>query len=601
MKEQIRILPEQLCNQIAAGEVVERPASVVKELVENALDAQASKIVVEIEGGGKRLIRITDNGCGMDREDAFLCLERHATSKLRSEADLFHLQTLGFRGEALPSIAAISRFRLRTRTTDALEGWDIQVEGGIVRHAEATGMPVGTLIEVRNLFFNTPARRKFLRRDETEAGHISDTITKLALACPQVQFQLVNNGRRQIDLNRQKNLSERVAGLLGRSVLKGLLPVEGKSGGMRLHGLISQPSLNRSATGSQFTFINGRYIRDRLVQHALRDGYRHLLMKGRHPIVVLFLEMAPEQVDVNVHPTKHEVRFRDQSVVHDFIAQTLQETLRSKGSPAQASVFVRPAPAAVKDQTDGSPLSRSSSIAEPVDVPPPVVGEGRADYFATQQQEVDDGFDKPTLMSVAPLCESGGFYAGLRVIGQFCDSYILCQDEQDLLLIDQHAAHERIGFEKLRGQYRDCGVERQGLLFPLVLDFDHREAVILEEHQAQLQRFGFDLECFGGNSYVLKGVPQILGDAEAEKLIRDVVAELISFGGSSLVEERIEQLLILMACHRVIRANQQLSRSEIDYLLRDLDQVDFSGHCPHGRPVVQRLSLTEIERMFKRT
>ncbi len=600
MKEQIRILPEQLCNQIAAGEVVERPASVVKELIENALDAHATKIVVEIEAGGKRLIRITDNGCGMNREDAFLCLERHATSKLRSEADLFHLQTLGFRGEALPSIAAISRLRLRTRIGEALEGWEIQVDGGTVRHAEATGMPVGTLIEVRNLFFNTPARRKFLRRDETEAGHISDTITKLALACPQVQFQLVNNGRRQIDLNRQKNLAERVAGLLGRAVLKDLVPVEGKLEGMRLHGLISQPSLNRSATGSQFTFINGRYIRDRLVQHALREGYRHLLLKGRHPIVVLFLEMAPEQVDVNVHPTKHEVRFRDQSVVHDFIVQTLQNTLRSADSQSPTPAVIRPS-AAVADKAIWPSSSRPLSTIEGGVDQSAAVGEGVAMYPVPPLKEISGALDLPSLLSAAPLHEAGGYYASLRVIGQFCESYILCEDQQNLVLIDQHAAHERIGFEKLRTQYSGCGVERQGLLFPLVLDFDHREAASLAEHEAELQSFGFELDCFGGNSFVLKEIPQILGDAEAEKLIRDVVTELTSFGGSSLVEERIEQLLVLMACHRVIRANQQLSKTEIDYLLQELDQVDFNGHCPHGRPVVQRLSLTEIERMFKRT
>jgi DNA mismatch repair protein MutL len=600
MKEQIRILPEQLCNQIAAGEVVERPASVVKELVENALDAQASKIVVEIEAGGKRLIRITDNGHGMDREDAFLCLERHATSKLRSEADLFHLQTLGFRGEALPSIAAISRLRLRTRTAEALEGWEIQIDGGAVRHAEAIGMPVGTLIEVRNLFFNTPARRKFLRRDETEAGHISDTITKLALACPQVQFQLVNNGRRQIDLNRQKNLTERVAGLLGRSLLKDLLPVDGELQGMRLHGLISQPSLNRSATGSQFTFINGRYIRDRLVQHALREGYRHLLLKGRHPVVVLFLEMAPEQVDVNVHPTKHEVRFRDQSVVHDFIVQTLQNTLRSAGSQTTAPTVVRPVAVAV-DKGSWPLLAPSGSTTEGLADHSASVAEGRAIYPVEPPEEVCDAQDLPDLLSVASAHEPESYYARLRVIGQFCDSYILCEDQQNLLLIDQHAAHERIGFEKLRAQYRDRGVERQGLLFPLVLDFDHREAASLAEHETELQRFGFELECFGGNSFVLKEIPQVLGDIEAERLIRDVVVELTSFGGSSLVEERIEQLLVLMACHRVIRANQQLSKAEIDYLLQELDQVDFNGYCPHGRPVVQRLTLAEIERMFKRT
>ena len=599
MGNQIRILPEQLCNQIAAGEVVERPASVVKELVENALDAGASKVVVEIEKGGKRLIRVTDNGCGMDREGAFLCLERHATSKLRNEADLFHLRTLGFRGEALPSIAAISRLLLRTRNAESLEGWEIQVEGGTVRHAGATGMPNGTVIEVRNLFFNTPARRKFLRRDETEAGHISDTVTKLALACPQVQFQLLHNGRRQIDLNRQRQLPERVAGLLGRSLLKELLPLDVTCGGMRLHGLISQPSLNRSSTGNQFTFINGRYIRDRLVQHALREGYRHLLMKGRHPVVVMFLEMVPEQVDVNVHPTKHEVRFRDQSAVHDFIVQALQDTLRSGREPSTVpEVFSRPDPVDVPvrqesfnrlDATD-APVERSLEVLES---PSP--------YSAALPDKPVGEVDSADSVPTDTLQATDGYYSSLRVIGQFCDSYILCQDRQDLLLIDQHAAHERIGFEKLRAQYREHEVERQGLLFPLVLDFDHREAAMVEEHAALLLRFGFELERFGGNSFVLKAIPRIVSNAEAERLIRDVVAELATFGSSSLVEERIDQLLVLMACHRVIRANQQLNRAEIEYLLKELDEVDFSGQCPHGRPVEQRLTRGEIERMFKRT
>lgn len=600
MKEQIRILPEQLCNQIAAGEVVERPASVVKELVENALDAQARKILVEIEAGGKRLIRVTDNGCGMNREDAFLCMERHATSKLRNEADLFHLQTLGFRGEALPSIAAICRFRLRTRTEETLEGWEIQAEGGVIRHAGATGMPVGTLIEVRNLFFNTPARRKFLRRDETEAGHISDMITKLALACPQVQFQLFHNGRLQIDLNPEKTLAERVAGLLGRSILKDLLPVEGCLGGMRLYGLVSQPSLNRSATGSQFTFINGRYIRDRLVQHALRDGYRHLLPKGRHPVVVLFLEMAPEQVDVNVHPTKHEVRFRDQSAVHDFIAETLQSTLRaSTPGTAERSSAETFRPVADADQTPSTvmPVDEDRSGPDRANR----VGEDATRYYADRQQNPRQRGDTEILPIIASVSAPQGYYASLKVIGQFHDSYILCQEQQGLILIDQHAAHERIGFEKLRAQYQNFGIERQGLLFPLVLDFDHREAASLEEHADGLQRFGFELERFGGNTFVLKAVPRVLAEAEAERLLRDVVAELVTFSSSSLLEERIEQLLVLMACHRVIRANQQLTRTEIDYLLKELDAVDFGSHCPHGRPVEKRLSLSDIERMFKRT
>ncbi len=597
MTERIRILPEQLCNQIAAGEVIERPASVVKELVENALDAGSEKIVVEIEAGGKRLIRVTDNGSGMTREDAFLCVERHATSKLRNEADLFHLHTLGFRGEALPSIAAVCRFRLRTRVAEALEGWELRMDGGILRHAGAVGMPAGTQVEIRNLFFNTPARRKFLRRDETEAGHIADVLSRLALARPRIQFQLLNNGKTQLELNPHRRLEERVAGLLGPSILKDLRPVEGEQGELRLFGLISHASLNRSTAGSQFTFINGRYIRDRLVQHAVRSGYAHLMPKGRYPVLVLFLEVPAEQVDVNVHPTKHEVRFRNQSDVHDFIVGTLKQSLRRSDLP-KAGQSLESRPHIVADKNPAFPSVTIKSV--------PAAPEGII-------KEASDTFALPLLSGEGPeqarkspaAVETAftglGYYAGLRVIGQFHESYILCQDLDALILIDQHAAHERIGFEKLRSQYRRCAIERQGLLFPIIIDFDHSQAAVLENHAGLLESFGFDLERFGGNSFILKGVPRILVEAEAEALLRDVVAELLSFNNSSLMEERVEQLMVLMACHRVIRANQQLNAQEIAYLLKELDAVDFNSHCPHGRPVMRRLSLAEIERMFKRS
>jgi len=324
----IHVLPEELCNKIAAGEVVERPSSVVKELVENAIDAAASDLLVELESGGKKLIRVTDNGSGMDRQEAFLSLERHSTSKIRSDEDLFALRTLGFRGEALASIASVARFRLRTSASEDGLGYEIYAEGGNIRKNSEIGLPQGTSVEVRNLFFNLPARRKFLRKEQTELSHAADVVTKQALAHPEISFRLQHNGRMMLDLRRENGLPERVAALLGRSLLRDMLPIDFDGGDLRLHGLVSQPALTRSAGTHIYTFVNGRYIRDRVVQHAVMDSYRQLLMRGRYPVVVLFLELDPAQVDVNVHPTKHEVRFREQGLVHDFIVSGIRDILR---------------------------------------------------------------------------------------------------------------------------------------------------------------------------------------------------------------------------------------------------------------------------------
>lgn len=614
MANKIQILPENLCNKIAAGEVVERPASVVKELLENSLDAGATDIRIEVERGGKRLIRVSDDGEGMGKEDAFLCLERHGTSKIASDEDLFHLRTLGFRGEALPSIAAVSRLLLRTRSAEAAEGWEIGCEGGMVRRAEAVGTSCGTMLEVRDLFFNLPARRKFLRTDETELGHISDVVSKLALANPQVQFRLLHNERSLLELYRHTTLEERVAALLGRPVLRELLPLSAEGeGGLGLQGLISQPAHNRPTASNIYTFINGRYIRDRVVQHAVMDGYRQLMVRGRYPVVVLFLTLDPALVDVNVHPTKHEVRFRDQRLVHDFIAEAVRTVLRpSAWLPAPES-GVNPVTAGLPDG-----FSANRTFAPPP-IPLPGTGEPASrqgvqealERYAARGAEPRPStqvstrpaaaVSQPVLLHDSAGVAESGFFSGLTVLGQYRRSYILCQDGDDLILIDQHAAHERIGFERLRAEYRKGQLARQALLFPAVLEFDFREATLFQDHLADLERLGFEIEPFGGKAFLLKAIPHLLDSSAAEQLVRDVVNEIGVIGRSALVDEGIEAVLILMACHGVIRANQTLASEQIRALLRDLDAVDFSAHCPHGRPVMKRLSLVEIERMFKRS
>ncbi|WP_298036952.1 DNA mismatch repair endonuclease MutL [uncultured Desulfuromonas sp.] len=609
-KHKISILPETLCNQIAAGEVVERPASVVKELVENSLDAGSKDIRIEVEKGGKRLLRVTDDGEGMGKDDAFLCLERHATSKITSSEDLFQLRTLGFRGEALPSIASVSRFTLRTRSAEAQEGWEIYAEGGIVRRAEAAGLPGGTVMEVRDLFFNTPARRKFLRREETELGHIGDVVTKLALAHPEVQFRLVHNGRAILEAYRQGSLEERVGALLGRPLLKDLLAIEMDDGdGLKLTGLVSQPAVTRSTTGYIYTFINGRYVRDRVVQHAVLGGYRHLLMKGRYPVAVLFLEIDPEMVDVNVHPTKHEVRFREQGRVHDFLASSVRQTL----SPSEWLSHADEAPtpetiSAASIREGGSAGAVPDRPAQSPVAAPQValtgVREALTSYAGGAPAVPGSSSAPPRRFENAPeplMIATGGFFSSLELIGQYRSSYILCQDGEDLILVDQHAAHERIGFERLCAQFRQGTVECQALLFPTVIEVDFREAALLKEQLGELERLGFELEPFGGKSFALKAVPRLLRDAEAEQLVLDVAAEIASVGKSGLAEEALDKVLMLMACHGVIRANQGLAPAEMLALLRDLDGVDFKAHCPHGRPVMSRLAGVEVERMFKRT
>ncbi len=593
MNNRIQILPENLANQIAAGEVVERPASVVKELIENAIDASATEVFVDIEKGGKSMVRVADNGYGMKKDDAFLSLERHATSKIKNADDLFALHTMGFRGEALPAIASVSRLRMTTRSVDDESGWQIYAEGGTIRQAEAVGSAPGTIVEVRNLFFNTPARRKFLRKDETEFGHIADVVSRLALSRSDIHFRLSHNGRNVLDAYRHGRLEERVAVLLGRNLAGDLLPVDADSGnGEMLVGLLGAPGVSRSSTAQIYTYINGRFVRDRVVQHAILEAYRTLLEKRRYPIAVLFIDMPPETVDVNVHPTKHEVRFRNQQQVHDFITSALRERLH-EGAFAPAAPF------------SVTPYERP-----PLPASPPGPGFGQ---YPVRIQESLTAFNEkvartPIISAISTVkgeisgwsSESPAMPDGWRLIGQYLNSYLLCQAGDELVLIDQHAAHERIGFERLRSQLAADGIESQNLLFPVVIELEHREAAVMAEHLDDFARFGFEVEAFGGRSFTVKAVPALAADVDAERLVRDLAAELNVIGRAGKLDDEIERVLSVLACHSMVRANQALSSSEMQQLLKDLAEIDFGSCCPHGRPVTHRLSKREVEKFFHR-
>ncbi len=599
MNSRIQILPESLANQIAAGEVVERPASVVKELVENSLDASATEIFVEIEKGGKALVKVTDNGYGMKKDDAFLCLERHATSKVKNTEDLFALHTMGFRGEALPAIASVSRLRLTTRSAEDDSGWQIYAEGGSIRQADAVGAAPGTVVEVRNLFFNTPGRRKFLRKDETEFGHIADVISRLALSRPDIHFRLSHNGRVVLEAYRHNRLEERTAALLGRNVSAGLLPVEADSGqGEMLVGLLGAPGISRSNTGQVYTYVNGRFVRDRVIQHAILEAYRSLLEKRRYPIAVLFIDMPPEMVDVNVHPTKHEVRFRNQQQVHDFIVSALRERLQPTaiGTAAAADASMRhesgnttyPSPLSTPAQNEARERVQESLSAfnEKVASAPSIAA------VSTIKGEMSGWLPGQSVASAMP--------DGWRLIGQYLSSYLLCQVNDELVLVDQHAAHERIGFERLRNQLETDGIESQSLLFPVVIELGHREAAVLSEQLDDFSRFGFEVESFGGRSFTVKSVPALVADVDVERLVRDLAAELNEIGRAGQLEDEIERVLAVLACHSMVRANQALSLSEMQRLLQDLADIDFGSCCPHGRPVMHRISKREVEKFFHR-
>jgi DNA mismatch repair protein MutL len=593
----IRQLPDTLINQIAAGEVVERPASVVKELVENALDAGARRIDIDLEEGGVRLIRIRDDGAGIAADDLPLAIARHATSKIASLDDLEAVATLGFRGEALPSIASVSRFALHSRRDDSEHGAALQVDGGRIGAVVPKAHPRGTTVEVRDLFFNVPARRKFLRAERTELGHIEEWLRSLALARPDVELRVSHNNRpsRRYRGDAVLASSERLLETLGEEFARNAMRIDHAGAGLRLHGWIARPVYNRASADQQYLYVNGRSVRDRSVAHAVRQAYSDVLFHGRHPAYVLFLELDPRAVDVNVHPAKHEVRFRDARLVHDFVYRTLQEALadtRAGTVPAASQQAAHPTPWTMPQ----SALSlRAHSTGASID-------ETRAGYSALYGHAADpihvqaaDQVDAPLPPSTDETLPPLG-----NAIAQLHGIYILAESADGLIVVDMHAAHERIGYEKLKSAHDGIGVRVQPLLVPQAVAVSEREADTAERESATLQALGFEVTRGGQQSLLLRGVPALLADGDVEALLRDVLADLREHGDSRRVAEARDELLSTMACHAAVRAHRRLSVPEMNALLREMEATLRSGQCNHGRPTWARFSLADIDKWFLR-
>ncbi len=595
----IRLLPESLSNKIAAGEVVERPASVVKELVENSLDAGSRRIVVEIEQGGRKLIRVSDDGSGMSSDDALLCIERYATSKISRDRDLFSIRTLGFRGEALPSIAAVSRFTLVTRDTESEAGTRVEVRGGRIEDVSQVGAPVGTVVTVRDLFFNTPARRKFLKRVETEMGHIADTVVAMALGRPEVIFELIHNGRRIRRFGRCPDQSERIKQILGQGIDREFIPLRVSDGYLELRGWIGRPSVVRTTSRGIYVFVNGRRVSDRLVQHALFEGYSGRLIKGRYPVAVLCLDLPCDQVDVNVHPTKHQVRFVDGRRIHNTIRDQVAAALARQDRPGWKAPALQPQALPAQPEIGFSRQPPGDTF--------PGVGEERSLSSAAAGERQD--FVPPGAETATGHQESrdetgdrnAGLFAGLEVVGQFGGSYIVCQAASDLVIVDQHAACERIAYEALKKAALAGRPESQRLLVPETLELGFGEARALEELADHLAAWGLEIEPFGGTSFVIKAYPVLLDPADLEITVRELVEAAVETGVEQNLEKALDRCLQTMACHNSLRAHHRLNRQQMEEILARLDGCDDPFHCPHGRPTFVRWSLQELEKAFGRS
>jgi DNA mismatch repair protein MutL len=589
----IHLLSPGLANQIAAGEVVERPASVVKELVENALDAGAVRVTVTTELGGKKLIRVEDDGEGMEPEDARLAIERHATSKIARAEDLGAIRTLGFRGEALPSIASVSHFRLLTRVRDAPGGTEIRVNGGIVASVREAGAPEGTTIEVTDLFYNLPARRKFLKSDAAETAQVSRLIAQLALARPATGFTLTSAGRRVLQCPPVAGLRDRFYQLFGER--PDLIDVRKEAGGLRLFGYVAAPGDPGPVRGPQNLFVNGRIVKDRTIAHAILQAYSHATIKERSPEVHLFLELPPDRVDVNVHPTKAEVRFLEPSLVHEVIRRGLAEALGEGRAPElqfRAVEAAGPAPA-------GQPLPGVFAGAAAGRWSPGPGGGGLSRAPAA-------GAGLPAETEPAPGAFERGGRAGLPdlrpmvPLGQFRDTFILAMDDEGISIVDQHVAHERVLFEQMLERLTTGRLESQRLLEPIVVDLAPAERQALRAHAADLDRLGFDVEEFGGASVRIAAIPALLPAETSVAAVRALGHDLEGFDRGARVDEGLRRIAATMACHAAVKANDPLTPEKMQYILAELRRTAYSSVCPHGRPVVLRLTRREIEKNFQR-
>jgi DNA mismatch repair protein MutL len=569
----IRVLPELLISQIAAGEVVERPASVLKELIENSLDAGAREIGVTLDAGGSRRVQVDDDGSGIARDDLALALARHATSKIGSLEELEAVASLGFRGEALASIASVARVEITSRAKGAPHAHLIRAEGGAPDAIEPAARAAGTSVSVGDLYFNTPARRKFLRSEATEFGHCDEVFRRAALARPELAWTLRHNGRVSAALKPQSG-AERAAALLGKDFRAGAIEVDARAGGLRLHGLAGGPQAARARADMQYFYVNGRYVRDRLLAHAAREAYAELLHGGRQPAYLLFLELDPRAVDVNVHPAKTEVRFRDARSVHQFVLHALKRALSPGAAAAPVSyASVAPAPAA--------PVQGALGIAQ-----------------ATQacQSFVAAASQPAPLPEAAPEEAPPLGYA----LAQLHGVYILAQNAAGLVLVDMHAAHERIVFEKLRNALDAGAVQRQNLLVPSVFRADALDIAAAEDNRAALEQLGLELSAAGPNELAVRAAPVALASGDVAGLARSVLAELREFGAAQALAARRDELLGGMACHAAVRANRSLSLPEMNALLREMERTERSGSCNHGRPTWYQLTLADLDKLFLR-
>jgi DNA mismatch repair protein MutL len=566
----IRILSEKVASQIAAGEVVERPASVVRELIDNSIDAGASRILIKIENGGKSVIRVSDNGAGMDRDDLLLCAERHATSKISELSDLFSVRTLGFRGEAVPSIAAVSRMVITSRTLDQVGGFRLTLQGGKIKEIEETGAPVGTTVEVKDLFFNTPARKKFLRSAGTETDHIVDGLSRIALPFTTLSFRLDERDKTLLSLPSVDSDVSRLSALFGHEVAASMISMEEEVHGLRLSGYLSPPEWDRARGDHLFVYVNRRSVRERLLTHAVIEGYGSRLMKGRYPYAVIFIEIDPSLVDVNVHPAKQEVRFHQNRLVHEAVRVVVDGFLRQKA----AALFQVPV---VSTESMGETGGR---IAEPI-------GEYAA-YRAEATISRAPERQVPLMIKESPV-----------VLGQLKETYILCETKEGLLLVDQHAAHERRVYEKLKRSYDNSTLECQPFLIPPRVEFSPSESRTILRKMGELSELGIALEHFGGGTFMVRSVPNILVDVHWESFLRELIP-ILEEQGAAKKDQVADRLLALMACHGAIRAGQRLSKEEMVSLVEQLDEAEVPTNCPHGRPVFKRLSFYDIEKMFRR-
>jgi DNA mismatch repair protein MutL len=603
----IRILPEILSNQIAAGEVVQRPASVVKELVENSIDAKATSITIEVVKGGKSLIRVSDNGVGLCRDDALLSIERYATSKIFTKEDLFSISTMGFRGEALPSIASVSKFSLVTKTKDNDTGTKIDIIGGKIQNVSDAGAPAGTMVEVKNLFFNTPARKKFLKSDNTETSHVADAISGMALGNSHIQFKLFLNNKLQKNFSLSDDLFQRSVRILGRDVADRLYSFKFSDEFIHIHGVCSNPSVTRSTSSKIFLFVNNRLVYDRGLISAIFQGYKGRIMKSNFPLGVFFIDIAFDQVDINVHPSKREIKFFNAQRVYQAVSKTIGNAL----SCAQQNITAYSKAPIASDAAPQKIIEKFEYLDKAFN-PDPMdkVKQSSMDWqksFVQEQtlQKISPNF---TYSNLKPACDFKGktqnsrvtLRLNLRIIGQIMGTYILAQGEDGLILIDQHAAHERIVYEKLKQRYHSLKVQSQSLAVPETLELNFRQADLLSNILNDLKSLGMIIEPFGETTFIVKAVPAVIDEKEIKPIILEILETTLVKKDRFSTEDWLENSLILMACHGAIRANLNLNQVEIEKLVADLEQCENSRHCPHGRPIMISWTKNQLEKLFKR-